>query len=228
MLGCTQLRGSWLIRGIVFDFDGTLIDSYEAITESLNHVRSSFALPPLPLEEVKGMVGHGLEHLIDKAIGPQRIEEGVKLFRQSYATICERKTSILPQVKETLDQLDRRGYQMAIASNKPSYFARDILRALEMEHLFAEVLGPNDVERPKPDPEMLEIIMMRVGLAPDEVVYIGDMLIDIEVARRAGVAVFAIPTGSASREALIAGRPDRVLHRFADLLTVLPALSAAR
>ena len=217
-----------MIRGIIFDFDGTLIDSYEAIAESLNHVRSTFALSPLPMEEIKGMVGHGLEQLIDRAVGPERIEEGVRLFRQSYATLCERKTSILPQVKETLDELDRRGYQMAIATNKPSYFARDILRALEMEYLFAEVLGPNDVQRPKPDPEMLEIIMMRVGLSPDEVVYIGDMLIDIEVARRAGVAVYAIPTGSASRESLLQGRPDRVLHRFTDLLTVLPTVSGTR
>ena len=217
-----------MIRGIIFDFDGTLIDSYEAIAESLNHVRSTFRLPPLPMEEIKGMVGHGLEQLIDRAVGPQRIEEGVRLFRQSYAALCERKTTILPQVKETLDELDRRGYRMAIATNKPSYFARDILRALEMEHLFAEVLGPNDVQQPKPDPEMLEIIMMRVGLSPDEVVYIGDMLIDIEVARRAGVAVYAIPTGSASRESLLQGRPDRVLHRFSDLLTVLPTVSGVR
>jgi phosphoglycolate phosphatase len=217
-----------LIRGIIFDFDGTLIDSYEAIAESLNHVRSTFELSPLPMEEIKGMVGHGLEQLIDRAVGPDRIEEGVKLFRQSYATLCERKTSILPQVKETLDELDRRGYRMAIATNKPSYFARDILRALEIEHLFAEVLGPNDVQRPKPDPEMLESIMMRVGLSPDEVVYIGDMLIDIEVARRAGVAAYAIPTGSASRESLLQGRPDRVLHRFSDLLTVLPTVSGTR
>ena len=64
---------------------------------------------------------------------------------------------------------------MAIATNKPSYFARDILRALEMDHLFSEVLGPNDVERPKPDPEMLEIIMMRIGLAPDEGAYVGEL-----------------------------------------------------
>jgi phosphoglycolate phosphatase len=217
-----------LIRGIIFDFDGTLIDSYEAIAESLNHVRSTFSLSAFGMEEVKGMVGHGLEHLIEKAIGPERVEEGVKLFRQSYAALCERKTSILPQVKQTLDELDRRGYQMAIASNKPSYFARDILRALEMEHLFAEVLGPNDVARPKPDPEMLEIIMMRIGLSPDEVAYVGDMLLDIEVGRRAGVAVYAVPTGSATRETLLGGRPDRLLHRFSDLLTVLPILSADR
>ncbi|HEU4403018.1 MAG TPA: HAD-IIIA family hydrolase [Candidatus Polarisedimenticolia bacterium] len=217
-----------MIRGIIFDFDGTLIDSYEAIAESLNHVRATFSLPPFDMAQVKTMVGHGLEHLIEKAIGPQRIEEGVALFRKSYATLCESKSRILPQVKETLEELDRRGYRMAIATNKPSYFARDILKALEMEHLFAEVLGPNDVDRPKPDPEMLEIIMMRVGLSPDEVAYVGDMLLDIEVGRRAGVEVYAIPTGSATREALLEGRPDRLLHRFADLLTVLPVISGVR
>ena len=216
---------SCLIRGLIFDFDGTLIDSYDAITESLNRVRASFSLPDYEPAAVKTMVGHGLEHLIEKAIGPDRIEEGVKLFRQSYSTLCEKKTTILPQVKETLEELDRRGYRMAIATNKPSYFARDILKALEMEHLFSEVLGPNDVERPKPDPEMLEIIMMRIGLAPDEVAYVGDMLLDIEVGRRAGVAVYAIPTGSASREALLNGRPDRLLHRFSELLAILPVLS---
>ncbi len=217
-----------MIRGIIFDFDGTLIDSYEAIAESLNLVRTSVSLPPFTLEEVRLMVGHGLEHLIEKAIGAGRVEEGVRLFRQSYATLCERKTSILPQVKQTLDTLDARGYQMAIASNKPSYFARDILRALEFDHLFAEVLGPNDVERPKPDPEMLEIIIMRVGLSPEEVVYVGDMPLDVEVGRRAGVAVFAVPTGSATRDALLQARPDRLLQRFSDLLTFLPPLSGAR
>jgi len=177
---------------------------------------------------VRPMVGHGLEHLIAESIGPGRVEEGVKLFRQSYASLCERKTTILPQVKETLDTLDGRGYQMAIASNKPSYFARDIMRALEFDHLFAEVLGPNDVERPKPDPEMLEIIIMRIGLSPEEVVYVGDMPLDVEVGRRAGVAVFAVPTGSATRDALLEAHPDRLLHRFSDRLTFLPSLSGGR
>lgn len=217
-----------MIRGVIFDFDGTLIDSYEAIAESLNHVRSSFSLSPFPAEEIRPMVGHGLEQLIARAVGADHVDEGVRLFRESYAQICERKTTILPQVKETLDTLDRRGYQMAIASNKPSYFARDILKALEFDHLFVEVLGPNDVQRPKPDPEMLEIIIMRIGLSPEEVVYVGDMPLDVEAGRRAGVAVYAVPTGSATRDDLLEARPDRLLHRFTDLTTFLPSLSGAR
>ena len=213
-----------LIRGIIFDFDGTLIDSYEPIAESLNHVRATYDRPPFPLEEVRAMVGHGLEKLIESAIGPDQVADGVRIFRERYAAICESRTKILPQVRDTLDELDRRGYQMGIATNKPSYFARDILKALEIEHLFAEVIGPNDVERPKPDPEMLEIIMMRMGLNAEETVYVGDMPIDVEVARKAGVDVYTLPTGSASREQLLASRPDRMLHGFKDLLIYLPAL----
>ena len=74
-----------MIRGIIFDFDGTLIDSYDAIAECLNHVRSSFSLPPYPVEDVRPMVGHGLEHLIAEAIGPGRVEEGVRLFPRGVA-----------------------------------------------------------------------------------------------------------------------------------------------
>jgi len=223
-----MVTGRSLIRGIIFDFDGTLIDSYEAIRESLNHARAAFALEPLPLGKVKKMVGHGLEQLIEGSIGADRVVDGVRLFREKYETICRERTTLLPQVKETIEELDRRGYQMGIATNKPSYFARAILNALELDHLFEEVVGPNDVEHPKPDPEMLEMVMMRIGLIPEEVVYIGDMPLDVETARRAGLPVYSVATGSADRQELLDARPDRVLNRFGDLLTYLPMLSSGR
>lgn len=223
-----MVSGSSLIRGIIFDFDGTLIDSYGAIAESLNHARAAFSLEPVAAEEVKKMVGHGLEQLIEKSIGDNRVAEGVRLFREKYDTICREQTTLLPQVKETIEELDRRGYQMGIATNKPSFFARPILNALEMDHLFEEVVGPNDVEHPKPDPEMLEMVMMRIGLGPEEVVYIGDMPLDVEAARNAGLPIYAVATGSAGRQELLDARPNRLLNRFGDLLTYLPIVSGGR
>ncbi len=223
-----MVSGSSLIRGIIFDFDGTLIDSYEAIGESLNHARAGFSLDPVSTEEVRRLVGHGLEQLIEQSIGADHVAEGIRLFREKYDSICRDQTTLLPQVKETIEELNRRGYQMGIATNKPSYFARPILNALEMDHLFEEVVGPNDVEKAKPDPEMLEMVMMRIGLGPDEVVYIGDMPLDVEAARRAGLPIYAVATGSANRQELLDARPDRLLNHFADLLNYLPIVSGGR
>jgi phosphoglycolate phosphatase len=220
--------GSSLFRGIIFDFDGTLVDSYEAIATSLNHARAAFSLAPSGTAEVTGMVGQGLEQLIAKSLGAPNVDEGVRLFREKYETICCEMTTLLPQVKETIEEMEKRGYQMGIATNKPSYFARSILNHLEMDHLFEEVVGPNDVGKPKPDPEMIELVMMRFGLGPDETLYVGDMLIDIEAARNAGIPIYAVPTGSATREALLGGRPDRLLHKFSELLNFLPTVSGGR
>src|SRR5262245_19614915 len=100
------------VRAIVFDLDGTLIDSYEAITESLNHAMSAAGLAPLPAEQVRGMVGMGLETLLARAMGEARVEEGVKAFRAHYDKICVQKTSLMPEVAETLAELHRRGYRM--------------------------------------------------------------------------------------------------------------------
>jgi len=108
---------------------------------------------------------------------------------------------------------------MAIASNKPSYFRRDILKALEFDHLFVEVLGPNDVQRPKPDPEMLEIIIMRIGLSPEEVVYVGDMPLDVEAGAGPAWRCTPSPPARPRRDRSPGARPDRLLHRFTDLTT---------
>ncbi len=220
--------GSSLIRGIIFDFDGTLVDSYEAIATSLNHARAAFSLAPASTAEVTGMVGQGLEQLIAESLGAPNVDEGVRLFREKYETICREMTTLLPQVRETIEELEKRGYQLGIATNKPSYFARSILNQLEIDYLFEEVVGPNDVAIPKPDPEMIELVMMRFGLGPDEALYVGDMLIDIEAARNAGIPIYAVPTGSATREALLEGRPDRLLHKFCELLNYLPTVSGGR
>ena len=81
---------------------------------------------------------------------------------------------------------------------------------------------------PKPDPEMLEMVMMRIGLGPEEMVYIGDMPLDVEVARRAGVPIYAVATGSVDRQTLLDARPDRLLDRFGELLNYLPTVSGGR
>jgi phosphoglycolate phosphatase len=137
-------------HALVFDLDGTLIDSYEAIAESLNTVRERFGLEPWSLEEVRSAVGTGLPSLIRKNVGEERTAEGVRLFRARYRRIYREKTRWLPDVEPTLRVLAARGIPMAITTNKPAYFSREIVAALGAREMFTAVLGPEMVPRPSP------------------------------------------------------------------------------
>ena len=202
---------------ILFDLDGTLVDSYEPIAESLNRVRAHFDLPPKSLDEVRREVGRGLEHLIADNVGPDRVDEGVGVFRSHYRQVFLARTRLMPGVARTLAALAARGVPMAITSNKPAYFTREIVEGLGLGGLFLAVLGPEMVDRPKPDPEMVLKAIEILGRSIGEVLYVGDMRLDIETCRRAGLAVCVIPGGSDSREELQSAGPDFLLDRFEDL-----------
>src|SRR5262245_10559852 len=176
-------------RAIVFDLDGTLVDSYEAIAESLNTVREHFELEPWSLDEVRRAVGTGLPSLIRKNVGEARTDEGVRLFRARYRRIFREKTHWLPGVEPTLRALAARTIPMAITTNKPAYFSREIVAFLGAREMFTAVLGPEMVPRPKPDPEMVHLAVETLETPPAQVLYVGDMTIDIETCRRAGLAV---------------------------------------
>ncbi len=214
------------IRGVVFDLDGTLIDSYEAITESLNAALEAEGLEPLGVEQVRGMVGLGLETLIARAMGEARVESGVRRFRERYDRICVTRTSLLPDVAETLDTLHRRGYRMAVASNKPSQFGWRLLEGLHVRKYLDTVLGPDVVSNKKPHPEMIHRAMEAMGVSPGETLYVGDMEIDVETARAAGVPVIVVPTGSRTEAALERCGADGLIRSFKELLGLLPGARA--
>ena len=225
------------IRGIVFDLDGTLIDSYEAIAQSLNHALAGLGRPALPVERIRTMVGRGLETLIAEALGDGQapvaatdpaVAEGVRLFRARYDAICVGKTTLLPGVLPTLSELHARGYRMSVATNKPSYFARRLLEALGVGGCLDVVMGPDLVERPKPDPQMVLAALDAMQVARDEALYVGDMEIDVETARAAGLRVIVMPTGSRSLPDLQAAGADLVVAGFDALRGLLPGPKAER
>jgi phosphoglycolate phosphatase len=215
------------VRAIVFDLDGTLIDSYEAIAASLNHALRLAGRPERRLEEVRGMVGLGLETLIERAMGgPDLVEQGVLNFRRHYDHICVEKTILLPEVADSLAELDRRGYRMSVATNKPSYFAWRLLEGLRVRRYIVTVLGPDLVQHRKPHPEMVLEAMRRMGVTAAETLYVGDMEVDVETARAAGIPVVVLPTGSRTASELEAAAPDLLVRSFRDLLALLPAAAA--
>jgi len=214
-----------LIRCILFDLDGTLLDSYDAITDSLNAARSAYGLPPFLRDEVVRRVGHGLESLIAEALGAERIAEGVLRFRERYRQVSLLQSRLLPGVEGTVRELRARGYRLAVITNKPAVFSRSILDHLGVGDLFPVIYGP-DLAPSKPDPEMVFRALADLGCEPAEAILVGDMIVDRDTARNAGIPFYAVPTGSQSRGELLSALPDALLDRFEDLLTLLPSLTS--
>ena len=207
-------------KAAIFDLDGTLVDTYPALLESLNHVLSAFSLPAVDPPMIKKMVGRGLENLMRQAVGEERLKEGIMLFRSSYDQTHLRGSFLFPDVKETLLSLRRLGTNMAVASNKPSDYSRNILKHLDINQFFLECFGPDRGVRPKPDPEMLRTTMQVLQSTSEETLYVGDMILDVETARNAGVPVALISTGGYSLRELRDAHPDYLFPHFQMLLTI--------
>ncbi len=204
-------------RAVLFDFDGTLADSYDAISASLNHVRAANGLPALPEAEIKRHVGRGLDKLLADLLPGTDTARNVAIYREHHATVMCDQTRLLPGAREALTALKREGRRLAVCSNKTVEFTRVLLDSLGIATFFDVVLGPGDVPHPKPAPDMLLAALRRLGVAAGEALYVGDMDVDVQTARAAGVAVWVVPTGSADRATLEASRPDRILGGLGEL-----------
>ncbi|WP_439621508.1 HAD family hydrolase [Gemmata sp.] len=212
-------------RAALFDFDGTLADSFTAITASTNHVRELYGLPPLAEAEVRVHVGFGLDDLLRNLVPVAPTDEAVAKYRVHHQTVIHSLTRLMPGVGEAVPELARRGYRMAVCSNKKVEFTRDLVAGLGLGAYFEAVLGPEDVgDRPKPDPAMLVEGLKRLSVAPHEAVYVGDMGIDVQTARAAGVPVWIILGGASGRDDVTKTDPDRILPHFAEVLDHLPAV----
>ena len=208
-------------HALVFDLDGTLVDSFSAIHQSLVKAMQFVGTTPWDLETTKMHVGWGIESLVEKAVGHQKRDAAVAHYREQYGKIFLSRTFLMPSVSETLPQLKNRGYRMAVATNKHSEFSIRILEHLEVSSYFTCVLGPNDVLHPKPHSDMLDTVMKRMDVERNETLYIGDIPLDAETASNAGVDCLLVATGPYSVEALRDQYKVPVVAHFSDILEYL-------
>lgn len=148
---------------------------------------------------------------MEEAVGPEKRDEGVRLFREHYGRTGPETTRLLPGADEVTKALRDRGVRLAIASNKPGVFSRQLLSHLGIADRFGVIHGPDDGFPPKPAPHMVFMALALLGVKAVDALYVGDMPLDVLTARAAGLPVAAIPTGSSSREELLAAGPDIVL-----------------
>ena len=205
-------------RAAVFDLDGTLLDSYVGIHDSLADVLEHYGRPPITVEEARRLVGHGLEALIAKVLPEELRFEAAQRFRFRYKVNAPKLTRLMPGAELVVSELWRRGIRLAIASNKPAVFSRQLLAGFGLAELFTFIGGPDLGFPEKPDPAMVRAALQSMRSSPAETLYVGDMTVDVETARAAGLAIAVVPLGSSTREELEALRPDHLLPGLADVL----------
>ncbi len=205
-------------RAAVFDLDGTLLDSYEGIHDALSDVLSHFGRPPVTIDETRRLVGHGLEALIAKVLPEELRADAVNHFRFRYKVNAPKLTKLMPGAELVVTELWRRGIRLAIASNKPAVFSRQLLAGFGLAELFTFIGGPDLGFTEKPDPGMVLAALQSMRTPPAETLYVGDMTVDVATARAAGLRVAVIPEGSSTREELEAVRPDYLVPALADVL----------
>jgi len=176
-----------VLKAILFDFDGTLADSFQAIAASVNFIRQKVGKDSLAFPEIKKHVGYGLDQLLRNMV-PDRNPDDLKAeYHGHHKQHMFGLTFLYPGVHEFLKVLQKSRIKSGICSNKPVSLARSLADHLKISEFFDVILGPEDCGKPKPAPDMIVKGMERLQVSGDQVVYLGDMDIDIKASKSAGV-----------------------------------------
>jgi len=209
---------------VVFDLDGTLVDSAADLASAVNATLARIAptAPPLPLDRIRSFVGHGAGTLVARSLEeaglPHRPEDVLSLYLEVYRGRMLETTALYPGVAEALDAL--RGHALAVLTNKPGDMSRAILEGLGVASRFARICGPEDVPRRKPDPAGLLWLMADAGVGPRATAMVGDSPVDVRTGRAAGVLTVGVSYGL-DPEGLRAEPPDAMLDDLRGLPGVL-------
>lgn len=209
------------IRGIIFDLDGTLIESYEAIYAGLKACFHYFGKEIFPFRDLKAYLQADLEATLSQFFSPEEVSRGIPVMRKRYEEVYLNETHFLDGAKEALSALRSEGTILGIASNKFGRFSRGVLTHLGVSEYFKSVVGAGDVPRNKPFPDMIRTALREMDLPPEDALFVGDTLTDIETGKQAGVDVYALPTGLHSKKELSTGKPRRLLKDLQELVRVV-------
>jgi 2-hydroxy-3-keto-5-methylthiopentenyl-1-phosphate phosphatase len=209
------------IHGVIFDLDGTLIEAYEAIYLGLKEALQHFGREIFPLSDLKKYLKVDLEATLNQFFSPEEVLKGIPIMRRKYEEVYLDKTHFLDGAREVLELLHSKGILMGVASNKLGRFSRGGLRHLGASDYFKSVIGAGDVPRNKPFPDMIHVVLREMGLLPEEVVFVGDTLTDVDTGKQAGVDVYALPTGFHSKMELSQRKPRRILKNLKELTQIV-------
>jgi phosphoglycolate phosphatase len=206
------------VRALVFDLDGTLIDSKLDLALAVNAAREHLGLAPLAHERIFGYVGRGAPMLIRQALGREageaEVARALEFFLGYYRQHLLDNTVPYPGVREALDALN--GRPMAVLSNKPAGPSKRILEGLGLEKFFRFIYGGNSFDQKKPDPAGMNTLLRDFGVAPHETMMVGDSEYDVLTARNAGTWACGVTYGLGSHQ-LTQHPPDLLLDNLSEL-----------
>ena len=209
---------------IVYDLDGTLIDSRHDISDAVNWTLKELGFSCLPGDRVSAFVGSGVKNLMEQALkevcpsgGKLPLERAIKLFRRRYSEHLLDQTCLYPSVQKVLEFFKAR--LQAVITNKPENFSLTILKGLGVSHYFFEVVGGDRGLPKKPAPDALIEILKQANVEPHESILVGDSAIDIETGRSAHVKTIAVTYGFSKREKIENSKPDFILNDLEELIT---------
>jgi len=218
------------IELLVFDLDGTLIDSKLDLALAVNATRADAGLPPLADQTIFSYVGDGAPTLIrralDESASPEQVERSLAFFLAYYRQHMLDHTRLYQGVAEALDRFHAAGVAMAVLTNKPVRFSRDVIRGLGVEDRFQRIYGGNSFPTKKPDPVGLRAVMTESGARPDQTLVVGDSGVDVETARHAGAWACGVSYGF-QPETFVQHPPDLVVSSLGELADrILPGRAA--
>lgn len=217
-----KLFNGQLPRLVLFDLDGTLIDSVPDIATATDATLKALGAQPAGQHKVRGWVGHGAVKLVQRALDDAGLDTDIgtamTLWRAAYQLCCTRETRLYPGARELLEQLGRAGITLALTTNKPIRFAQPIVEHLGIAGHFSLCLGGECVANKKPAPDMLLAALNETGARAQESLMVGDSAADIGAARALGMPVAAVTFGYDLGEPVAGLNPDLLLDSLLRLL----------
>lgn len=212
------------IRAVVFDLDGTLLNTLEDLANATNWALQHNGLPERTIDEVRRFVGNGVRRLIERAVPADTeaalLEQVFADFKTYYVSHCQDCTCLYDGIPEMLEQLKAGGYKMAIVSNKLQAGVDELYEFYFRETIEVAV-GEREGIRRKPAPDMVETALKELGISADEAVYVGDSDVDLQTARNSGLACISVLWGFRDRDFLVEHGATCMVERPAEIVSLL-------
>ncbi len=218
---------------VMFDLDGTLVETAPEIADATNDTLRAFGWPEASQAQVEAWIGHGTRELLIQAVASATAATAAQIrdadwlpavaatFDRHYAARCGTRSRPYPHARELLQRLRAQGVRLAVVTNKERRYTESVLNAHALTPMLDRVISGDTLPRKKPDPSGVEACLIEFGVTRERALFVGDSSIDVATARNAGVAIWLLPHGYNMGQPVADARPDAIVADFTELAAAL-------